>query len=400
MKTESHSSSTNILTIGLAIFAMLFGAGNIIYPIKAGVMAGDLNWAGMLGFILTGVFLPIVGLVAMVLFEGDYQKFFARIGRIPGAIAIGYCLFIIGPMLAMPRGITVPYDIIKTFLPAWLTLPVFSISFVCITFFLTYKETSILSNLGKFISPIKIGSLAIIIAKGLWQAESLLPATTSAMTVFTEQLGHGFQTLDLLGSLFFAYIVIRILKQTSGNDVPTKQLAQQTLKGGLVASAILITAYLGLSFLAAYHSNLVSPDQNGAEIFKTIGLHVVHHFGMFIMIVAVVMSCLSTVTALAAVFAEYLRGQVFNNKICYTTALVITLAATAFFSNFGLSNILKYGEHPIMIGYPIIIAITVFNIAYKLFDFKPIKAPVAIIGTITTGLYIHSHLAEIMALFA
>lgn len=400
MKQESLSTGTNILTIGLAIFAMLFGAGNIIYPIKAGVMSGNLNWAGMLGFIITGVFLPIIGLVAMVLFEGDYQKFFARIGRIPGAIAIGFCLFIIGPMLAMPRGITVPYDIIKTFLPIWLTLPVFSISFVCITFFLTYKETSILSNLGKFISPIKIGSLAIIIAKGLWQAESMAAVSTPVFTIFTEQLGHGFQTLDLLGSLFFAYIVIRILKQTSENNVPTSALAKKTLQGGLVASAILIAAYLGLSFLAAYHSNLVAADQNGAEMFKIIGLHVVHHFGMFIMIVAVVMSCLSTVTALAAVFAEYLRSQLFGNRICYTTALVITLAATAFFSNFGLSNILKYGEHPIMIGYPIIIAITICNIAYKLFDFKPIKAPVAIIGTITTGLYIHSHLAEIMALFA
>src|SRR3990167_2819934 len=107
------STQSGIWTIGLAIFSMLFGAGNIIYPIKCGVLTGSQNIFGISGFILTGVVLPIVGLVAMILFNGNYKLFFNRLGKIPGAMAILYCMLIIGPLLAMPRCITVPFEMLK-----------------------------------------------------------------------------------------------------------------------------------------------------------------------------------------------------------------------------------------------------------------------------------------------
>ena len=128
------SNQSGILTIGLAIFSMLFGAGNIIYPIKCGVLAGSQNIFGITGFILTGVVLPIIGLVSMILFHGNYKLFFNRLGKISGALAIFYCMLIIGPILAMPRCITVPFEMLKQFMPEQINLFMFSIMFSFITF--------------------------------------------------------------------------------------------------------------------------------------------------------------------------------------------------------------------------------------------------------------------------
>ncbi|HSW75656.1 MAG TPA: branched-chain amino acid transport system II carrier protein [Candidatus Saccharimonadales bacterium] len=381
----------SVVTIGLAIFTMLFGAGNIMYPVQAGVMAGSKNYIGIFGFLLTGVLLPIIGLVAMILFDGDYKKFFNRIGDTPSFIAILFCMFIIGPFLVMPRCVTVPYAMLEPFLP--LGLPLFSFLFCLIVFVLTYKQSQILNILAKYISPIKIGSLCFIIIAGLIKAQTTIPQTASNNTVLLEQILLGFQTLDLLGALFFAYIIVRLLKLSDKDHTLTnKQLALLCLKGGIIAGIFMAGFYVGLSFLGAYYAHLVDASMNGAEMFRVIAVHIVGQQGVIILITAVMMACLSTMAALAAIFAEYLRNEVFNKKLSYLSCLTIGLITTLVISNFGLTNILKWACAPINFGYPIIVTIAICNIAYSLFDFKWIKLPVFLTTVAMTWIYLYPYL--------
>ncbi len=383
------SNQSGIWTIGLAIFSMLFGAGNIIYPIKCGVLTGSQNYIGVTGFILTGVILPIMGLVAMILFDGSYKRFFNRIGRIPGALAILYCMLILGPLIAMPRCITVPFEMLKPFMPG-MTLPLFSFLFATATFIMTYKESKILSLLGNIISPLLLGSLAIIAGKGLWQADHLVTQSQPCGAIFLEQLMHGFQTLDLLGGLFFAYIVLRILKSNrDAQQVKPKELAMISLKSGFIAGILLMCVYVAFSYLGAYYADLVTVDMNGAEMFRIISLHILNKHSMFVIMMAVLMACLSTITALAAVFAEYLHHELFNKKLSYVACLTITMLVTTFISNFGLSNILHYSSTIIDLGYPIITVITLCNIAHALFGFQSIKIPVAVTALITASMMLY-----------
>lgn len=383
---------SRIIVIGLAIFSMLFGAGNIIYPIKAGVLAGSKNYAGILGFLLTGVCLPIIGLIAMILFDGNYKQFFHRIGKIPGNMAIFYCMAIVGPFLAMPRCITVPFEMISPFV-SYLSPGLFSIIFCLVTFLLTYKESKLLNILGSYISPLLVGSLSIILVKGLAQAESTTIQTKATSAIFFDQLVHGFQTLDLLGALFFAYIVLKILKDTNKDKTARpKELAIIALKSGMIGGFLLMLIYLGFSYLGAYYGHSVTATMNGAQMFTHISTTILSHYGAAVIILAVLMACLSTISALAVVFAEYIHYELSNKKICYRSSLMITLAVTCFISNFGLSNILKYGEHPINIGYPIIITITLFNLLHKLFDVQTIKLPTFITAVTVTGLYSYFYL--------
>lgn len=390
------SNQSGILTIGLAIFSMLFGAGNIIYPIKCGVLAGNQNFFAITGFILTGVILPIIGLVAMILFNGNYKLFFNRLGKTPGSLAILYCMLILGPLLAMPRCITLPYEMLKPFIPL-INLPMFTIAFCLVTFLITYKESKILSILGNIMSPLLIGSLGIIAAKGLWQAEAMVPQTVPASVIFFDQLNQGFQTLDLIGALFFAYIVLRILKGNRESEkIKAKELALISLQGGLIAGVLLMLVYVSFSYLGAYYGYLVTADMNGAQDFRIISMHILNSSSAFVIMIAVLMACLSTVTALAAVFAEYLHYELFNKKICYTSSLAITMIVTAIISNYGLDNIMAYSSMPINIGYPIITTIVFCNLAYSLFGFTYIKIPAAVTAIVVTGFYMQPLFSSII----
>lgn len=391
------SNQSGILTIGLAIFSMLFGAGNIIYPIKCGVLAGNQNIFAITGFLLTGVILPIIGLVAMILFNGNYKLFFNRLGKTPGAIAIFYCMLILGPLLAMPRCITLPYEMLKPFIP-YISLPMFTIAFCLVTFFITYKESKILSILGNIMSPLLIGSLGIIAAKGLWQADAMIPQTVAASSIFFDQLNQGFQTLDLIGALFFAYIVLRILKGNRDSEkIKAKELAIMSLQGGLIAGILLMLVYVSFSYLGAYYGYLVTPDMNGAQDFRIISMHVLNSSSALVIMIAVLMACLSTVTALAAVFSEYVHYELFNKKISYPISLLVTMIVTAVISNYGLENIMAYSELPINIGYPIITTVVFCNLAYSLFGFSYIKIPATLTAIMVTSYYIQPLVLNLIA---
>lgn len=373
MKENSTISSKQI---GLAIFTMLFGAGNIIYPIKAGLSAGSSIYTTFIGFLITSVLLPILGLVTMILFDGDYKKFFDRIGKIPGSIAIAFCMFILGPLLVMPRCVTVPYDILSPFFPN-INITIFSLIFCVVAFILAYKESKILDLMSKYISWILLGSIGFIITAGLYFAKTMTVQTASMQDIFLDQLLQGFQTLDLIGSLFFAYIIVRLIKlNAKSENLSSKKIAVMCLKGGIVSGLFMTAFYIGLGLLGAYYGDIVHSAMNGAEIFRTITMHVVGNYGVIILVIGVLMACISTLVALAAVFSEYLRNDLLCNKINYIQSLSITLLVTTFISNFGLSNILKFGVPIINFGYPIIVVITLCNAAYQLFGIKMIKLPV------------------------
>src|SRR5580692_3107817 len=106
----NHSiSKKDLLSISLAIFCMLFGAGNLIYPLSVGRLAGSLAVFGIIGFFITAILLPLAGLVSMILFDGNYKAFFYRLGKAPGAFLIFVSMLIIGPIIVIPRCITLSH---------------------------------------------------------------------------------------------------------------------------------------------------------------------------------------------------------------------------------------------------------------------------------------------------
>ena len=384
-----------IVSVALAIFSMLFGAGNLIYPLAVGRDSGLLTLYGMIGFILTSVLLPIVGLVAMILFDGDYETFFNRLGKLPGRLIIFASILIIGPLIAIPRIVSLSHIMIAPFIPVafFQTINpyssfVFGIIFLGITFLAAFRESKIVDILGKFIGPALLVSLIIVITTGILTASTPTQAIDSAFALFKSNFIRGYETLDLLGTIFFTSIVITILKKTIGTEYKTHELALVGFKSGILGVSLLGLVYIGMSILGAFHGHGLDHVHAG-ELFRVIAFRVLGSGGAAIIGTAVLMACLSTSIALSVVVAEYIQKMIFRNNIDYVPALVVTLLACMPLSTFGLGSVLALTGGPIVyIGYPILIATTFCNVAYKLFNFRPIKLPVLVTFVVALISYI------------
>jgi branched-chain amino acid:cation transporter, LIVCS family len=390
--------SKHLLTASLAIFSMFFGAGNLIYPLITGITAGQYTWIGMVGFLLTAGLLPLLGLISMIFFDGDYDSFFGRLGYIPGKIAIFICMMIIGPVIAIPRIVTLSEIMIQPFIPWFIDQNlsqsfVFALIFLTITFLATYRESKIIAVLGNIISPVLLGCLTVIVTKGLYEGiqhrEIIAASTTNTLTIFTENFIRGYETLDLLGAIFFASIIISLLKMQSKGTISAKQLSQTGLQAGLIGVSLICLVYIGMSTLSVYHGHGLEMLDAG-QLFREIALRILGCHGTFIISLAVLLACLSTAIALAAVVTTYIEHEIMCNTVTYVQSLIITLTACLPLSIFGLEKVLTLTGGPIVyIGYPLLITLTLCNLAYKMVGFTYVKIPVLLTGIVATILYIY-----------
>ncbi len=380
--------TSQIISIGLAIFSMFFGAGNLMYPILVGIASGKYTFFGMLGFTLTAVILPVAGLLSMILFDGNYNEFFSRLGVMPGKIAIFICIMILGPVIGLPRIATLSHIMIAPFLPIpflqdstniWSSF-IFACIFFLVTFIATCRENKIMQILGYIISPLLLFSLIIIIVKGIVTADYPIATNATPLSSFIESGIMGYETLDLLAGIFFSSIVLQILKNTFGGETSytKKTIALVSIKAGMIGVSLLGLVYIGMSMIGLFHGHGLG-NVNAGQLFSAISFNILGNHGAAFIAIAVLMACLSTSIALSAIGAEYIQKNLLNNRIHYSSALMILLVACLPLSTFGLGKVLALTGGPIVyVGYPIIIALTFCNIAYKVSNFKAVKMPVVI----------------------
>ncbi len=382
------SSLLKICAAGFAMFSMFFGAGNLVFPLAVGQYAQDNNLYGIIGLLLTAVGVPFLGLLAITLYDGDYRSFFERIGRVPAMIVIGIIFAVIGPFGAMPRCIAFAYSTTSTYLPG-VGLPLFSLLSCLLVFGLTFRKVSIVDVLAYGLTPLKILAMVYLVMVGFLTASALSNNPETPSTTFFHGLNLGYQTMDLLAAFFFSGVVIFSLKQQMnkhGEKHTQTELLWQGLKAGAIGMGLLALTYTGLSYMAALHSSHIQSTQPEA-LLGALAVHLVGAYAGLMVSMIVVMSCLSTVITLAAVFSDYISSELSRGKISYEWSLVITLLLTFGISTLEFSGIVAFLMPILQLMYPALIALCLLNIAYKLFQFQPVKAPVAIVFLVSLAGY-------------
>lgn len=368
---------SDVFVAGLAMFSMFFGAGNIVFPLLLGTISGDKTWCALLGFLITAVGLPVLGVVGNVLFDGNYKAFFYRMGSIPGLFFMLAILAIIGPFGAIPRCITLSHAALRMYFPS-VSLFVFSLGAVCTIFYFARTKSRLLDVLGYLLTPLKLSLFGLIIVKGLLHNGTPEMVTTSGMSLFGFGLREGYNTLDLLGGIFFSGIVLSALGKSKGASPDkkfSKHIALVALKGGIIGAILLGIIYAGLSAVAAMQGVLLK-NVSADELLTVIAYNVLGPTLGVISSVAVSVACLATAIALASVFADYIYNESFKRAINYEQSLLITLVITFTFANLGFDGIMKLLVPILNVGYPALIVLTIMNIAYKLFGIRMVKIPV------------------------
>lgn len=363
------------MSIGLAMFSMFFGAGNIIYPLAVGQYAGDKNLFAMFGLILTAAVMPIVGVIAMILFDGNYRAFFGRLGRIPGFLLALTIISLLGPLGSTPRCIALAYTTLKSsFLD--MPLPLFSAISCGIIFLFTVRKRYILTLLGWCLTPFLLMALILIIFIGLLIAPEAPSVDSSSLQMFLHGLNEGYNTMDLLAAFFFSSTIIHILRMRfAENTAKEGSYLNTAYQASIVAAILLAAIYVGFSYIASFHgADFISHGKD--ELLAAITLKIAGPYAGILVCVAIALACLTTAIALISAFTDFIQGEVFKNKMSYEIILIGSLIATFFVSTLNFTGISAFLWPILQICYPGLIVLTFLNIAYRLTGFKPIKVPV------------------------
>lgn len=373
---RNNISFAQIFGLGLAMFSMFFGAGNIVYPLALGQYAQDQNFYSILGFLITGVGVPFIGLLSITLFDGDHNAFFKRMGKIPGFMIAAIILALLGPFGVVPRCIVVSYSTLKMYFSNIGPLYLFSLISCLVILACSYKKQAIVSLLGYVLTPILLASLAFIILIGYVSSPEAAASELPGNQVFFHGLMEGYQTMDLLAAFFFSSFIVQTIKSSLSDDEKGnyRKIVSLTLKASVIGAGLLSLVYIGFSYVASYNSELLS-GLPGDRILGTLALHTLGPYAGVIVCAAVAFACLTTSIALASVFAEFVQKDVSQGKISYEASLSGTMLVAFAVSTLDFNGIASFLAPILSVCYPGLIVLSLLNIVHKLYNFKPIKLP-------------------------
>ncbi len=372
--------------IGIMLFALFFGAGNLIFPATLGQHAGTNIWWAVGGFLITGVGLPFLGVLAMgISGSRNLQELAGRIHPIYAVIFTSLLYLTIGPFFAAPRTGAVAYDIgIAPFVGESVGqagLLIFTLIFFGVTLWLSLNPAKIVDRIGKILSPgivLLLGVLLImVVIKPMGAIEA--PQETYASGAFIKGFTEGYNTMDAIAALVFGIIVINSIRALGVTS--TKGVLSATIKSGAVATALLAVIYVGIAYLGATSTEAFGLFESGGLVLNAASSYYFGTFGSVILAVIIILACLTTSIGLVTACAEYFHTLL--PKVSYKMFVVFFTAFCFVVANFGLSNIIMYSVPVLMFVYPLAIVLMLLTFVSPLFNHQRI---VYVSATIVTFL--------------
>ncbi len=359
-----------VLSTGLAMFSMFFGSGNLVFPIMVGQASDGHFLLSTLGILLTGVVVPFLGVGALMLFNGDQNAFFERLGKPATFWFPLFALSLMGPFGVMARCITVAFASCQSLIP-FLNLPLFSLIFCSFIFLLCFNKQKIISRLGSLLTPFLLLSLAAIAFFGLKGLKLPVAEEGTGFVAFKEGLFQGYQTMDLLASFFFSTFIIQALRSKTDEKNSLKIFGYASLvAGGLLASIYFVLVTIGCTYSDVL-VNLPPEKMLIVIVHKAIGSFAVPLVG-----IAVALACFTTAVVLASLFSDFLQKEVAKNRINSGWSMLITLAIGFSISTLNFSGIAAFLGPILEAVYPALIIFTILNIGFKLWGLKMVRMPV------------------------
>lgn len=355
----------DILISGLALFAIFFGAGNLIFPPYLGVITGDGWLATMVGFLLADPVIPILTVIVTAAAGGRAVDIGKRVGDKFAKILTLAAIICIGPAFAIPRTAATTYEVgFQSFFPN-LPIWVVTIVFFAITFVLSFKESNVVNIIGKYITPALLVFLFIVIVKAITSPIGKPVEVPVEGGYFVKGFYEGYQTLDAFASPLFTGIVVADLMRKGYDKVNRKDRLSFIISVGIVASIFLSLVYGGLTFLGASGSSIFTADDSRVEILVSLVYMTLGNFGKFALSLCVTLACLTTAIGLTSSAGNFIE-ELTHGKVKYIYTVIVVTIISFLLSSLGVDAIINLAVPVLTIGYPIIIAL----VFYMIFDKK------------------------------
>lgn len=360
------------LAVASLLFGLFFGAGNLIFPVHMGQAAGANSVAAILGFVITGVGLPLLGVAAMGLSRSE------SLLELSGQVGKGYGLFFtvllyltIGPCFAIPRCATTSFTVgVEPLLggnsgTVWLLI--FSVIFFLLVLFFSLRPSGILTWVGRVINPIFLIFLSLLVIASLVnpmaQVSQVVPEGDYAAQPFLTGFLEGYNTMDTLAALAFGITIVQVLRQL-GLRRP-EDIAKGTCLSGLFSCLLMALIYALITWMGAQSRGAYPLSANGGIALADIAHHYFGRAGQLILAATVTLACLKTSIGLVTSCAE--TFSLLFPKLSYKAWTWIFSLFPLVVSNLGLTAIISFSLPVLMFLYPLSITLILLSLSGKLF---------------------------------
>jgi branched-chain amino acid:cation transporter, LIVCS family len=378
-----------VLTLGLMLFALFFGAGNLIFPPMLGQGAGTSIWLANAGFLITGVGLPLLTVLAFG-FSGkdDLHSLANRVHPIFGISFTTLLYLALGPLFALPRSGSVSFEIgVEPFLSSNtgpVPLLIFTLIFFGITCVFSFNPTKIVDVIGRILTPIKltfIGALIVVVfihPIGDFQE----PTKEFTSNVFFKGFQNGYLTMDTIAAFVFGIIIVNALK---AKGITTKKYIIITcLKATLIAAILLSIMYTALAYMGASSVEKLGHLDNGGTILAQVSYHYFGSYGQVLLGLMITVACLTTSVGLMTACGSFFH-KLFP-RISYKMIVVILSIFSAVISNIGLTKIINFSVPVLTVIYPLTIVLIFLTFLHPLFKGRPEVYQISLLFTLIVSL--------------
>ena len=351
----------DIITIGFALFAMFFGAGNLLLPPYIGIQIGDEVWVTIFAFGLTGILLPFLGILSVVNSGETFRDLGQRINPYISPILGSAIMLCIGPLIAIPRTAATTFEvgILPNFQgshPFWT-----SVIFFAVTWALTIAPSKVIDIIGNFLTPVLLLLLLCLIGVGIFAPTASYAAPNLSMSEsFSLGFIEGYQTLDVLASVIFAGIIVTAAKVKGYKHVKAKN--QVVIAAGILSASCLFIIYGGLIYLGAT-SGITEATIKRSELLIHISHSILGPYGMIAIALSIALACLTTAIALVAAVGTFFT-QLTKGKLSYKLLVTICCVFSCILSITGVDNIISFAYPILIFVYPIVITLVLYTVFF------------------------------------
>ncbi len=393
MTSKKLTLRQKILVAG-TLFGMFFGAGNLIFPVHLGQMAGENAFAAIIGFIITAVGIPIFGVAAIGVTHSDgLQALSGKVGKGYGIFFTCLLYLTIGPLFAIPRCATVSFTtgitpLLDADSPEQLYLLIFSAVFFAFVLFFSLRPGKITVWIGKIINPLFLFFFAVLMIAALLSPgaaiSSVEPVEAYRSGAFFPALIEGYGTMDAIAGLAFGIVVIDVIRRMGIDDDDV--IAGDVLSSGLLTGALMALIYVVSIVVGAQSRGLFELSENGGIALTQIAGHYLGGAGLFILAFTITFACLKTSIGLVTACAETFTKMT-NGKVSYRSWTILFTLFSFAVSNIGLSAIIEYSIPVLMLIYPPAIALILLAFLGKFFAHDRTVYVATMIGTWAAAIF-------------
>jgi branched-chain amino acid:cation transporter, LIVCS family len=358
------------LTIGLMLFALFFGAGNLIFPPFLGQEAGANFWPAMLGFVVTGVGLPLLTVVVISMAKDGIQEIGSRVHPLFAVVFSAAVYLSIGPFFGIPRSANVAFEMsVKPFLAESGThtmgLLIFTVVFFALVYWVTLNPSKMVERIGSVLTPVLLVAIVLLVLGSIFKLDGSFGAVSEkyAAAPFATGFLEGYLTMDTIAALAFGIIVVGAVQQKKALE--RKQVVRETLKAGLIAGIGLAFVYVTVGLLGAKMASYGTYD-NGGTILTEAAKMMFGDPGMLLLGLIVTLACFTTAVGLVAATSQFFAKVM--PRVSYRTFTLAVTLVSLLIANLGLNQIISISVPVLIVLYPITIVLVILSFLDRFFN--------------------------------